>query len=76
VVAGTALGLIMPFIVTSALDLRPFVGGETQPGAAIEPLWVLGAVGAFALVVLTAGVIAALLGRRFAPAGTLKMGEG
>jgi putative ABC transport system permease protein len=76
VVAGTALGLVLPLIVTSALDLRPFVGGDTQPPAAIEPLWVLGAVGAFALVVLVAGVIAGILGRRFAPAGTLKMGEG
>ena len=59
-----------------AAALRPFVGGETQPGAAIEPLWVLGAVGAFVAVVLVAGVIAGILGRRFAPAGTLKMGEG
>ncbi|MGN6503213.1 MAG: FtsX-like permease family protein, partial [Pseudolysinimonas sp.] len=76
VVAGTGLGLVLPLIVTAALDLRPFVGGTTQPGAAIEPLWVLGAVAAFVVVVLIAGVIAAALGRRFAPAGTLKMGEG
>jgi putative ABC transport system permease protein len=76
VVAGTALGLIMPLIVTSALDLRPFVGGDTEPGPAIEPLWVLAAVGVFVVVVLAAGLIAAILGRRFAPAGTLKMGEG
>ena len=74
--AGTALGLVLPLIVTSALDLRPFVGGDTQPRAAIDPLWVLAAVGAFALVVVVAGAVAGMLGRRFAPAGTLKMGEG
>lgn len=76
VVVGTILGLVLPVIVTSVLDLRPFVGGELQPGPSIDPLWVLGAVGAFVLVVVLAGIVAAALGRRFAPAGTLKMGEG
>ncbi|MCU1416005.1 MAG: FtsX-like permease family protein, partial [Schumannella sp.] len=75
-VVGTALGLALPLIVTNALDLRPFVGGQLQPGPAIEPLWVLAAVGSFGIVVVLAGVVAAALGRRFAPAGTLKMGEG
>jgi putative ABC transport system permease protein len=76
VVVGTLLGLALPFIVTSALDLRPFVGGQAQPGPAVDPVWLLAAVGAFVLVVVLAGVVAAALGRRFAPAGTLKMGEG
>lgn len=76
VVVGTALGLVLPFIVTTALDLRPFVGGRTSPAVVIEPLWIAATVGAFALVVILAGFVAAALGRRFAPAGTLKMGEG
>lgn len=76
VVVGTALGLVLPLIVTAALDLRPFVGGRLQPGPNVEPLWVLAAIGSFSIVVILAGIIAAALGRRFAPAGTLKMGEG
>jgi putative ABC transport system permease protein len=76
IVVGTALGLVLPLIVTNALDLRPFLGGRLQPGPAFDPVWVAAAVGAFALVVLFAGAIAGALGRRFAPAGTLKMGEG
>jgi putative ABC transport system permease protein len=75
-VVGTAFGALLPVIVTGVLDLRPFVGGRSQPGAVADPLWVAGAIGAFALVVLLAGAIAGALGRRFAPAGTLKMGEG
>ncbi|HWM33529.1 MAG TPA: FtsX-like permease family protein [Pseudolysinimonas sp.] len=76
VLVGTGLGLLLPLIVTSVLDLRPFVGGRYPPGPSIDPLWVGGAIGAFVLVVVLAGVIAAAFGRRFAPAGTLKMGEG
>ncbi len=75
-VVGTVLGFALTLIVTNALDLRPFVGGRSSPPIAIEPLWIAGAVGAFALVVVLAGIVAAALGRRFAPAGTLKMGEG
>lgn len=76
VVVGSLLGLALTWIVTAALDLRPFVGGQVQPGPALDPLWLLAAVGAFVVVVVLAGVIAGALGRRFAPAGTLKMGEG
>jgi putative ABC transport system permease protein len=76
IVVGTALGLALPWIVTGALDLRPFVGGRNSPLPVIEPLWVLAAVGAFVLVVAVSGLVAVLVGRRVAPAGTLKMGEG
>lgn len=75
VLVGAALGLSVPFLVTSVLDLRVFVGGTTQPSPAIEPLWVAGAVGIFIAVVVIAGLLASALGRRFAPAGALKMGE-
>jgi putative ABC transport system permease protein len=76
VVIGTALGLALPWIVTGVLDLRPFVGGRFPPTPAIDPVWVGAAVAGFVVVVVIAGLIAAALGRRFAPAGTLKMGEG
>jgi putative ABC transport system permease protein len=76
VLVGTGLGLVLPFIVTGVLDLRPFVGGRLPPGPAVDPLGVAAAVGAFVVVVLVAGLVASILGRRLAPAGTLKMGEG
>lgn len=75
-VVGTLLGLGLTLIVTNALDLRPFVGGRTAPPITLDPVWIAGSIGAFALVVVIAGLVAAALGRRFAPAGTLKMGEG
>ncbi|MEO8262805.1 MAG: FtsX-like permease family protein [Pseudolysinimonas sp.] len=75
VVVGTALGVALPFLVTSVLDLRVFVGGNVQPVPAIEPLWLVGAIAVFVAVVALAGLLASALGRRFAPAGALKMGE-
>ena len=57
------------------LDLRVFVGGNTQPSPTIEPFWIAAAVGTFIVVVVIAGLLASALGRRFAPAGALKMGE-
>jgi putative ABC transport system permease protein len=75
VVVGTALGLLLPWIVTSVLDLSPFLGGRQPPGVVVEPLTVLGSIAAFILVVVAASIVALLLGRRLAPAGALKMGE-
>jgi putative ABC transport system permease protein len=75
VLVGTALGIALPYLVTAVLDLRVFVGGNTQPAPTIEPLWVVAAVGVFIAVVAIAGLLAGALGRRFAPAGALKMGE-
>lgn len=75
VVAGTLLGLGLPVVVTSALDLRTFVGGREQPGAVVDVAAVLVSIGAFAAAVLIAGAIAVALGRRLAPAGAIKMGE-
>ncbi|MEO5922188.1 MAG: ABC transporter permease, partial [Pseudolysinimonas sp.] len=75
VLVGTALGWSVPYLVTSVLDLRVFVGGHTQPVPVIEPLWIAASVGTFIAVVVLAGLLASALGRRFAPAGALKMGE-
>jgi putative ABC transport system permease protein len=75
VLVGTALGLVLPVIVTGVLDLRPFLGGAAQPGPVVEPLWVVAAIGVFCLTVVVAGTIAVSLGRRFAPAGAIKMGD-
>jgi putative ABC transport system permease protein len=75
VVAGTLLGLALPVVVTTALDLRTFVGGREQPGAVVDVAALLVSIGAFAAAVLIAGAIAVVLGRRLAPAGAIKMGE-
>lgn len=75
VVVGTALGLVLPWIVTSVLDLSPFLGGREPPGVVVDPLTVLASIGAFGLVVVVASIVALALGRRLAPAGALKMGE-
>jgi putative ABC transport system permease protein len=75
VIVGTALGLLLPWIVTSVLDLSPFLGGREPPGVVVDPLTVLGSIAAFILVVVAASIVALVLGRRLAPAGALKMGE-
>lgn len=75
-IVGTGLGLALPAIITSVLDLRPFVGGRTQPGPDIDPLSVGVAVAVFLVAVAIAGLVAAAISRRVAPAGALKMGEG
>jgi putative ABC transport system permease protein len=74
VVAGTALGLALPWIVTSALDLRPFVGGTAPPMPDIVPLAVAGTALGFILVVALAGAIAVAIGRRLDPSSILRMG--
>jgi putative ABC transport system permease protein len=72
---GTALGIGLPYLVTAVIDLRGFVGGTTLPSPALDPLWIAGAVGVYAVTILATVLVAAALGRRLAPASTLKMGE-
>lgn len=72
---GTALGIALPFLVTAVLDLRGFFGGYELPTPTLNPAWIAIAVGVYALAVVAAVLVATALGRRFAPASTLKMGE-
>lgn len=74
-IVAAALGLALPFVILSVLDLRGFVGGIAVPGPVIDPLWVLAAGGVFVAVVVLASVAATLVGRRIAPAKTIKMGD-
>ena len=76
VVIGSALGIGLPFLVTAVLDLRGFVGGNSPPQPVLDPLWIVGAIAAFVAAVVCAVLVATAAGRRFAPAGVLKMGEG
>lgn len=76
VVVGTGLGFGVAAIVAAVLDLRPFVGGIEQPAPVVDPLAVLAALGGFVATVIAAGLAAVAVGRRVAPAGAVKMGDG
>jgi putative ABC transport system permease protein len=75
VIVGVGLGIALPYLVTTVLDLRGFFGGNSSPQPAIEPLWIASAVWVFIVAVVTAVAAATVAGRRLAPAGVLKMGE-
>lgn len=69
---GILLGLALPYVVTAAVDLRPFVGGRVPPSPVVDVGMLAVGIGGFAVV---AGVASVLTGRRRAPAASLKMGE-
>ncbi|HEY4224544.1 MAG TPA: FtsX-like permease family protein [Pseudolysinimonas sp.] len=72
--AGAALGLLLPVVVTTAVDLRPFTGGLVRPVPLLDPLLLAAVLAAFAAVVLGAGAVAVAVGDRISPSSTLKMG--
>jgi putative ABC transport system permease protein len=76
IIVGSALGIGLPYLVTAVLDLRAFVGGNAPPQPVLEPLWIVAAIAAFVVAVVAAVLGATAAGRRLAPAGVLKMGEG
>lgn len=74
VAAGAVLGCLLPFVVTAAVDLRPFIGGAHRPVPVLDPALLGLVLGAFSLVVLFSGAIAVAVGDRVNPSSTLKMG--
>ncbi len=72
---GTVLGLTLPALMTTVLDLRTFVGGTAVVSAVIEPFTVLLVLAVFVAIVVLASLVALALGRRLAPAGILTMGD-
>jgi putative ABC transport system permease protein len=72
--AGAALGCLLPFVVTAAVDLRPFTGGSHRPVPVLDPTLLGLVLGAFCLVVVISGAIAVAVGDRVNPSSTLKMG--
>ena len=74
VVAGTALGLALPWVVLAGVDLRPFTGGRSQPDIAADPLLLTAVLGGVALTVVAAGIVSIIVARRRDPASTLRMG--
>ncbi|MCY7412120.1 MAG: FtsX-like permease family protein [Salinibacterium sp.] len=75
IIVGTLVGIGLPYLVTSVLDLRAFFGGTVPPEPSLEPVWIALAVGSYAIAIAGSVIVASALGRRFAPASTLKMGE-
>jgi putative ABC transport system permease protein len=73
-VAGALLGIALPFIVTAAVDLRPFTGSEARLVPVLDPLLIGAVLSVFSVVVLAAGLIAIAVGDRINPSTTLKMG--
>lgn len=71
-IAGTALGVALPWIVLAGVDLTLFTGGATQPDVVIDPLLTALVTGGFVLLVLAATTIAVLTARRTDPATALR----
>ncbi|MFW6090226.1 MAG: FtsX-like permease family protein [Actinomycetota bacterium] len=74
-VVGAGLGLGLPWLVFSALDLRPLTGGAAQPPIVVDWTLVGGAAGAFVAIVSIAVVAAVLAGRRLRLGTVLRVGE-
>lgn len=75
IVAGFALGVMLPIIVLAGVDFRPFTGGVSQPAIEVNP-WLTGIIiGGFALLVLVASAIAMAAARRVNLARTLRTSE-
>jgi putative ABC transport system permease protein len=72
--AGSALGVALPFVITAAVDLRPFTGSLARTVPVLDALALGGVLAAFSLVVLAAGFVAIAVGDRINPSTTLKMG--
>lgn len=72
--AGAVLGCLLPYVVTAAVDLRPFIGGAHRPAPVLDPALLGLVLGAFSVVVLLSGAIAVAVGDRVNPSSTLKMG--
>ena len=74
VVVGAALGLALPFLVTTLIDLRDFVGGDLPVTPDIPAVLVAVTTSGFFAAVLVIGAIALAIGRRVDPASTIRIG--
>lgn len=73
VLAGTALGLVLPLVILGAIDLSAFTGGAMEPALALNPLLLLGLLVGFVVVVLVSVAGAVAAGRRQRLAAVLRM---
>ena len=75
VIAGTLIGVVLPFLVIAGTDLRPFTAGLVQPSITIDPLLTVIVVGAFCLVVVLAVAASALASRTTGTARAIRSTE-
>jgi putative ABC transport system permease protein len=73
-VAGAVVGLVLPAIVLSPLDLRGFTGSPVQPAVAQDPALAGAALAGFALVAVVATAAALAGARRRSAAAVLRNG--
>lgn len=74
-VAGTAFGALIPLVVMTAVDLRPFTGSTVAPAYATDPTLLLLTVGGFLAVTLVLTVATLMLSRRSRAAAALRTVE-
>ena len=75
ILAGAVLGVLVPWVVLSAMDLRALTGGDEQPALVLDPLVLGGVLGGVALMAALAVLVSATVSRRADLATELRMGE-
>ncbi|WP_343901616.1 ABC transporter permease [Arthrobacter rhombi] len=72
---GIPLGVALPYLLTAAVDLRPFTGGPAPPVVVPDPALLTLLFGGLLAVVLCSVVVAGLLARRQRPSTLLRIGD-
>lgn len=75
IIAGCALGAVLPFLVLAGVDLRLFTGGSQQPPVTVDPLLLLAVVGGFVVLVTVSTVAAIGVARRVSVVRALRTSE-
>ncbi len=73
-VAGTLVGLVLPYLVAAGIDLRPFTGTQQQPPVAYDPLLLVGVLLALAAVLALCVWLATVVARRLS-LSVLRIGD-
>lgn len=73
-VAGTVVGLVLPYLVVAGIDLRPFTGAQTQPPVVLEALLLAGVLAALAVVLALCVWLATVVARRLS-LSVLRIGD-
>ncbi|MEE6295824.1 FtsX-like permease family protein [Georgenia wangjunii] len=76
VVAGAALGIVVPWVVLGAMDVTALTGGDRQPDLVLDPLVLAAVLGGLLLVAAAAVGVSTMMSRRADLATQLRMGEG
>lgn len=75
VLAGGALGVLVPWVMLGAMDLTALTGGQHQPALEVDPLAVGGVIGGVLLVTALAVAVSTTMSSRADLAAELRTGE-